>query len=193
MEALTSKSLESIFLEVVGKPTLLKMNYVRGNHALYINKTLRKAIMRWCQLKSKYLNTKTQKNFGFLKNKITCSKLYQKKRKKYHEAFDIKKITDNKNFRRATEPFLFERHISTTQISIKEKQRVFTDDLKLSSEFSNFFDNAVKSLNIFPNEFYLTEATGLSDPVEIAIIKVQNYPSILYCLLCLMSLLKRSL
>ena len=67
MEALTSKSLESIFLEVVGKPTLLKMNYVRGNHALYINKTLRKAIMRWCQLKSKYLNTKTQKNFGFFK------------------------------------------------------------------------------------------------------------------------------
>ena len=67
MEALTSKSLESIFLEVVGKPTLLKMNYVRGNHGLYINKTLRKAIMRWCQLKSKYLNTKTQKNFGFFK------------------------------------------------------------------------------------------------------------------------------
>ena len=67
MEALISKSLESIFLEVVGKHTLLKMNSVRANHALYINKTLRKGIMRWCQLKSKYLNTKTQKNFGFFK------------------------------------------------------------------------------------------------------------------------------
>lgn len=67
MEALISKSLESIFLEVVGKHTLLKMNSVRANHTLYINKTLRKAIMRWCQLKSKYLNTKTQQNFGFLK------------------------------------------------------------------------------------------------------------------------------
>ena len=67
MEALTSKSLESIFLEVVGKHTLLKMNSVRTNHTLYINKTLRKGIMRWCQLKSKYLNTKTQKNFGFFK------------------------------------------------------------------------------------------------------------------------------
>ena len=67
MEALISKSLESIFLEVVGEHTLLKMNSVRANHTLYINKTLRKAIMRWCQLKSKYLNTKTQQNFGFLK------------------------------------------------------------------------------------------------------------------------------
>ena len=67
MEALISKSLESIFLEVVGKHTLLKMNSVRANHTLYINKTLRKGITRWCQLKSKYLNTKTQKNFGFFK------------------------------------------------------------------------------------------------------------------------------
>ena len=82
MEALTSKSLESIFLEVVGKPTLLKMNYVRGNHGLYINKTLRKAIMRWCQLKSKYLNTKTQKNFGFLKNKITFAVNCTRKKEK---------------------------------------------------------------------------------------------------------------
>ena len=40
-------------------------------------------------------------------------------------------------------PFLSDKSITTKQIRIKEKEKVVTDDLKLSNEFSNFFENAV--------------------------------------------------
>ena len=35
-------------------------------------------------------------------------------------------------------PFLSDKNITTTQISIKEKEKNMFDDLKLSNEFSNF-------------------------------------------------------
>ena len=37
-------------------------------------------------------------------------------------------------------PFLSNKNIITTQIKRKEKEKVITDGLKLSNEFSNFFE-----------------------------------------------------
>ena len=48
----------------------------------------------------------------------------------------------------------------------------------ISNELNNFFENATKALNIRENS-YLTEKSELSDPVNKAISKYRNYPSIL--------------
>ena len=48
----------------------------------------------------------------------------------------------------------------------------------ISDELNNFFENATKALNIRENS-YLTEKSELSDPVNKAISKYRNYPSIL--------------
>ena len=47
-------------------------------------------------------------------------------------------------------PFLSNKNIITTQIKRKEKEKVVTDGLKLSNEFSNFFESVVKSLKYLP-------------------------------------------
>ena len=57
--------------------------------------------------------------------------------------------------------------------------KFITDDLELSNEFSNFFDNAIKSLNIQPNKYNLREATDLCYPVEFAITKFYYIVSII--------------
>ena len=44
----------------MNKHAPLRKNFLRANHAPYITKTLRKAIMRRCQLETKYLKTKTK-------------------------------------------------------------------------------------------------------------------------------------
>ena len=44
----------------MNKHAQLRKNFLRANHAPYITKTLRKAIMRRCQLETKYLKTKTK-------------------------------------------------------------------------------------------------------------------------------------
>ena len=83
------ESFETIFIEVLNKHASLRKKFLRANHAPYIIKTLRKAIMGRSQLETKYLNTKTQTNFKlYTKHKKICSKLYKRYRSKYYLSLD---------------------------------------------------------------------------------------------------------
>ena len=48
----------------------------------------------------------------------------------------------------------------------------------MSEEFSTFFEDAVRSLNVKPDEYYLSDTENLSDPGEIAIRKFENHPNV---------------
>ena len=48
----------------------------------------------------------------------------------------------------------------------------------LSEEFSTFFEDAVRSLNVEPDEYFLSDTENLSNPVDIAIRKFENDPSV---------------
>ena len=66
-----------------------------------------------------------------------------------------------------------------SQICIEKNNRIISDNFDLSEEFSTFFEDAVRSLNVKPDEYYLRETENLSDPVEIrAIRKFENHPSV---------------
>ena len=47
----------------------------------------------------------------------------------------------------------------------------------MSEEFRTFFEDAVRSLNVKPDEFCLSDTANLSGHLEIAIRKFENYPS----------------
>ena len=53
-------SFETTFIEVLKKYAPLRKKFLRANHATYITKTLRKAIMHRSQLDTKYLKIKSQ-------------------------------------------------------------------------------------------------------------------------------------
>ena len=61
---------------------------------------------------------------------------------------------------------------------MKDKNKIISNDDKVAEEFSTFFENVVKSLNIKPRNLSLGNTTNLSDPVEIAIKKFENHPSV---------------
>ena len=85
------ESFETTFIEVLNKHAPLKKKLLRANHAPYITKTLRKAIMRRSQLETKYLKTKTQTNLKlYKKHNNFCSTLYKRERRKYYESLDMK-------------------------------------------------------------------------------------------------------
>ena len=48
----------------------------------------------------------------------------------------------------------------------------------LSEECSTFFEDAVRSLNVKPDEYCLNGTENLFDPVEITIKKFENHPSV---------------
>ena len=61
---------------------------------------------------------------------------------------------------------------------MKDKNKIISNDDKVAEEFSTFFENVVKSLNIKPSNLSLGNTTNLSDPVVIAIKKFENHPSV---------------
>ena len=155
----------------------MKKKFLRANHVPYMTKTLWKAIMRRSQLQTKYFKNKSQNDYlAFKKQRNFCSKLYKKERKNYYNSLDIKNITDNKQFWKTIKPFLSEKIKTTSKIKLKDK--IISNDDKVAEELSTFFENAVKSLNIKPRNLSLEDTTNLSNPVEIAIKKFQNHPSV---------------
>ena len=58
-----------------------------------------------------------------------------------------------------------------------ENNEIISDESKVANSFSNFFENAVHSLDIKTNES-TNDKYGLKNPVEIAIKKYQQHPSI---------------
>ena len=137
-----------------------------------------KAIMRRSQLETKYLKTKTQTDLKLKKNRNFCSKLYKRERRKYYESLDRKNVLNSKKFWNTIGLFLSDKNTVFSQISIEKNSRIISDNFNLSEEFSTFFEDAVRSLNLEPDEYYVCDMGNLSNPVELAIRKFENHPGV---------------
>ena len=142
-----------------------------------MTKALRKAIMKRSELESKYLKNRTNENLkSYKKQRNFCSKLYKKERKKYYERLDLNNVTDNKKLWKTVKPFLSDK-VTFPQIALVENDEIISDESKVANSFNNFFENAVHSLGIKTNE-YSNDNCGLKNPLEIAIKKHEQHPSI---------------
>ena len=90
----------------------------------------------------------------------------------------MKTVLDSKEFWKTMRPFLSDKNTVFSQISIEKNNRIISDDFVLSEEFSTFFEDAVRSLNVEPNEYFLCDMENLNNPVDIAIRKFENHPSV---------------
>ena len=93
-------SFESVFIDVLNRHASTKKKVIRANHAPYVTKAFRKAIMKRSQLEKIYFKKRTQESFKkYKKQKNYCSRLYKRERKSFFESIDFSKITDNKTFK----------------------------------------------------------------------------------------------
>ena len=75
----TYMQFEEIFLKVLEKYAPIKKKIIRGNHAPYMNRTLRKSIMRRTQLQNKYYKSRNKEDLiSFRKHRNFVSRLYKK-------------------------------------------------------------------------------------------------------------------
>ena len=75
--------------------------------------------------------------------------------------------------------FFSDKNKATEKITLVSDNKIVSDDLEIAEKFNEFFKNAVHNLNLSSNENLLLSTTHLSDPVQIAIEKYKNHPSIL--------------
>ena len=90
----------------------------------------------------------------------------------------MKNVLDSKKFWKTMGSFLSDENTVFLQITMEKNNRIISDDFDLSEECSTFFEYPVRLLNVEPDEYYLSDTGNLSNPVEIAIRKFENHPSV---------------
>ena len=171
---------EEKFISVLNAHAPMKKKIVRANHMPYMTKYHRKAIMKRSALEKKYYKSKSLVDKqAFKKQRNYCNRIYKREKRKYFKNLNLKKLTDNKTFWKTVKPFLSNKGDFHKKITLIEGENIILEDKEVAEKLSNYFENAVKSLEIIENNDILTPVNGIDDNVDIAIKKYENHPSIL--------------
>ena len=91
----------------------------------------------------------------------------------------MKVITNSKKFWATVKPFFSNKIKSTECITLEENGKIISIDKELARIFNDFFVNIVPNLGINTNHSFLINTDNESDPIEKAIGKYKNHPSII--------------
>ena len=167
------------FLNVLNKFAPLKKKYLRANHSRFVNKELNKAIMQRSRLRNAYLKDRTRAaRIAYKKQRNVCVSILRKSKKCYYENLDTKNITDNKKFWGTVKPLFSNKVRSNTYITLNEDEKLIKNEYQIANIFNTFFIEIVPNLGTKVDERYLCDASNISDPIEKAIQKYKNHPSI---------------
>ena len=174
------ESFQDVFNEVLDKHAPTKKKYVRANHAPFMTRALRKAVMLRSRLKNKHSNSRTVENWNnFRKQRNRCVKLFRQAKKDYCNKLDINLVTDNRKFWKTVKPALSDKCQSNNKIVLVEDDEIIFDDTEVAEIFNSFFVTVTESLGIKENNDDISDTEGILDPIEKSIQKYSNHPSIL--------------
>ena len=174
------KCFDEIYINILDRHAPIKTKYVRANDGPFMNKTLKKAIMKRTNLRKKYLKSTTEKSKNaYRKQRNFCVKLFKKEKKKYYNNLDVKQITDNKKFWTSVKPLFTDKGLKSKNIVLIENEQIISDDKGIAERMYNVFINTIKNLNIEEVEDNLTPFDNIEDPIFKIIKKYESHPSIL--------------
>ena len=173
-------TIRKIFMEILDKFAPLKKKYIRANHSKFVTKEHSKAIVLRSKLRNQFLKTKTQESkLKYNKQRNLCVSITRKAKRSYYENLDLKEITDSKKFWATVKPLFSNKIKSTEYITLEENGKVISNDKELARIFNEFFVNIVPNLGINTNHSFLINTDNENDPIEKAIAKYKNHPSII--------------
>ena len=156
---------EEIFLNVYNNDIPLKKKLVRANHMPYMTKQHRKAVMKRSALEKRYYKSKSLVDEqAFKKQRNYCNRLYKREKRNYFNNLNLKEITDKKKFWKTVKPFLSNKGDFHKQITLIEGEEIISEDSEVAQKLNDYFENAVKLLDILECGDILTAVDGLEDP-----------------------------
>ena len=172
-------ALETAFDKVLNKHAPLKKKYVRANDAPFMTKALRKAVMLRITLRNKYNQNRIAEYWNnYRRQRNLCVKLFRTEKKRYCNNLDVTLITDNKTFWKTVKPLFSDKIKSQSKIVLVENDEAISDDRQVAEIFNNYFVTVTETLGIAENLGNIRSTEGIIDPVDIAIEKYANHPSI---------------
>ena len=145
-----------------------------------MTRALRKATMLRSRLRNKYNEERTAENWNnFRKQRNSCVKLFRKEKRNYYNSLDISLVTDNKKFWKTVKPFFSDRSQSQNKIVLTDGERIISNGVEVAESMNEFFVTVTDSLGINENFDDENATDGITDPVQKAVKKFSNHPSIL--------------
>ena len=171
-----------IITNVLERHAPIKFKYLRVNHSPFITKRIRKEIMKRSRLRNRVnkLNTDLN-NLAYKRQRNLCTKLIRQAKRDYFSNLNPSNIIDNRKFWSSVKPLFSDKGITGKNIIIVDDNTIIDDDSKVSEIFSNFFNDAVKNLNIEDTQNTIVNVSKSyidCDPVMRAIRKYHDHPSI---------------
>ena len=144
-----------------------------------MTKALRKAMMHRKKLRNRYIKSRTEDNLkAFKTQRNFCVKLLRKTKSDYYRNLDLGDLADNRKFWRTVKPVFSNEVQTNSSVTLMEDGKMITEDLKIAEFFNHYFTNITESLGISEDQTLLSPTNGINDPVEKAIKKYANHPSI---------------
>ena len=181
MESNSYKDFETAFSRALDKHAPEKKKSVRANSKHYVSKAMPVAIMKRSELSSRYRKDPSDANsLAFKKQRNFCSRLYKIERKKYYESLNLSDITDNKKFWKTMKPFLSSKTAFSQKISLKEGDKIISDDTEVANVLNKNFVEAVRLLSDKGGcSNNVLNFNTIDDPLENIIQRFKNHPSII--------------
>ena len=165
---LNYSSFGTTFDTVLDKHAPIKKKYVRANDKPFMTHALRKAVMLRTRLRNRYS-----------KDRNSCVKLFRREKRNYYNNLDISHVTDNKKFWKTVKPFFSDKLLTNDKIVLIDDETIISDDVEVAETMNEFFVTVTDSLGINENSDYENTTEGITDPVDKAVFKFSNHPSIL--------------
>ena len=138
------------FLTVLNKHAPIKKNKEkRVNHANFVTKQLRMAIMKRSKLRNDFLKDRNDNSqSAYRKQCNLCVTLLQKAKKQYFSNLEPKLITDNKNFWKSVKPLFSDKTTVKETINLTENGEILSSDTAIADTFNDHLSNVVQNVNI---------------------------------------------
>ena len=169
-----------IFMEILNRHAPLKFKYVRMNQGPFMTKQLRKQVMLRSQLRHTFITDNSELNkIAYTKQRNKCTSMIRKAKKAFYGNLNPCVVSDNKKFWKTVKPLFSEKTVSSQNIILIDSSITVKDDQDVSELFSDFFNDAVKNLDINMNKNVISsDIIKETDPISLAINKYKNHPSI---------------
>ena len=154
----------------------IKKRKVRGNQVPFMNKALRKAIMRRSNLLNKLVNNRTTENWeSYRKQCNKCVQIRNNAQCEYFKKLDAPYLS-NSNFWTTLKPFFSEKSSSRKNPIIIENDIIFSGNAAVAEVFSKHFANVTDTLNLPEYIPPRDHNPDISDPVLRAIEIYKAHP-----------------
>ena len=142
-----------MFLEILNKIELIKVQILRFNNNAFMTIFLGKVIMHRSRLKNNFNKQSSNENWdGYKKQRNFCVKLLRQTKEKYFSDINVKSISENKKFWKTIKPFFSNKGLNTNNMMLVEDNEIVREEEIIANIMNNYFTNITTHLKLKPTK-----------------------------------------